>query len=189
MRGLFGYLDEVLPRPGGLLQVQALALVKEGNATLVPRALETFLELLSSPMHRLGFQFVDLETALVDLGTLESSSLPELQIPQSSRTALGTSTLRKGARNPITSFRTKIRSRLGLSLASGTVRLRQRVESTLLELLQSTKNAFDVGVPETLRALESFQSALRVGQRLRAQVSRRPRRRDHGPLGARTGEG
>ena len=35
-------------------------------------------------------------------------------------------------------------------------------ESTLLQLFQSTANPFDLGVPATLRTLESFSAAVRV---------------------------
>ena len=36
-------------------------------------------------------------------------------------------------------------------------------ESTLLQLFQSTANVFELGVPATLRTLESFAAAVRVG--------------------------
>ncbi len=159
LRGLLNYLNEFLPRPDGLLQAQALALVKDGRAYLVPRPLEVWLELLSSPLHRAGFQFVDLQTVLVDLGARELV-VPELQLEVDAQALPDMHRSEGGAREPapVAPGRYPIEAwaffeREGRAPSA---------QSTLLQLFESTNNAFDFGVPETLRALAPFAAALRV---------------------------
>lgn len=160
LRGLLNYLDEFLPRPAGLLQAQVFALVKDGKAYLVPRDIEIWLELLSSPLHRAGFQFVDLQTVRVDLETRELV-VPELQLAVDAGALQDLHRSEGGAREPgsVSPGRYPIEA-WAFFQKDGQA---PSAESTLLQLFQSTANAFELGVPATLRVLESFAAALRVG--------------------------
>ena len=161
LHGLLGHLDEFLPRqvPVAPLQVSALALVKDGRAYLVQRAIEGWLDQLSPPLHRAGFQFVDRETVWVDPESralivpplqLESdaSALPDLDHPEGGRSE--PAFVPPGG-YPIDAFAYFVRDPQAPS-----------VKSALLQLFQSTTNAFDLGIPETLRALEPLASSLHV---------------------------
>ncbi len=159
VRGLLNYLDEFLGHPRGLLQARVFALVKDGRAYVVPRLVEVWLDLLSSPVHRAGFQFVDSQAATVDL------QAHELVVPEW-RLQVDTGALepwqRTGGRErepaPVAPGRYPIAA---WAVFHGEGQALSR-ESALLKLFQSTVNAFDLGVPETLRVLETFGTGLRV---------------------------
>lgn len=159
--GLLGYLDEFLPPPQGFLRAQALALVQNGRAILIPRPLEAWIELSSSPLHRFGFQFVDRQGVLVDLARRE------LVVPEP-RLALDWEPVR-GILNPEGREREPAPVAPGRYPIAAWAFLQRENEapaqvSNVLELFQVTDNAFDLGVPETLDVLRTFSSRLRVGR-------------------------
>jgi hypothetical protein len=158
--GLLGYMDEHLARPSGLLQAEVFALVKDGRAYLVPRPIEVWLELLSAPLHRAGFQFVDRQTVRVDLEARELL-VPELMLEVDAHALPDLRRSEGGAREPgpVPPGRYPIGA-WAFFHQDGQA---PTAKSTLLQLFQTTTNAFDFGVPATLRALESFAARLRVG--------------------------
>ena len=159
VRGLLSYLDEIAAPLDGTLRVRSFALVKQGKAYLVPRMIEVWLDLLSSRLHKEGFQFVDLQNAAVDLETRELV-VHQLQL-EVDTAALG-ELLRPegGGREPqaVAPGRYPIVSWAYFGKGEGET----SAEARLLTIFQSTLNAFQFGVPETLRALESFGKNVRV---------------------------
>ncbi|NND02274.1 MAG: hypothetical protein HKN91_05755 [Acidimicrobiia bacterium] len=68
LRALFQHLTKYLPvESAGLLRVSALALVRDGEAILVPRNIITWLDQLAPRLNRAGWQFVDEPWSSVDL--------------------------------------------------------------------------------------------------------------------------
>lgn len=161
LRGLLSYMDEFLPRPPGLQEVQALALVKDGRAYLVPQPIEVWLELLSSPLHRAGFQFVDLQSVRVDLEARELV-VPEWLLEVDAGALQDLQRSEGGAREPgaVSPGRYPIEAWAFFQTDGQPA---PSAESTLLQLFQSMANPFDLGVPATLRTLESFAAGVRVG--------------------------
>jgi hypothetical protein len=160
VRGLLNYLGEFLPCDEGFFRVRALALVKAGRAYLVPRAIESWIvELLSAPLHRAGFQFVDVETAALDLRTRELV-VPELRL-EVDASALGDlqgSDGRAREPAPILPGRYPVEAWALFGQTSETSSLAPRI----LQLFQTEANAFDFGIPALVRELEPFAAAVRV---------------------------
>ena len=156
VRGLLNYLDAFVAPPDGTLRVRSFALVKQGKAYLVPRMIEVWLDLLSSPLHKAGFQFVDVQNAAVDLATRELV-VPELHLAIDTK-ALETVQRESGGREPppIGPGRYPIEAWAYFGKDGDSA------QSWLLTFFQSTLNAYEFGVPETLRALESLGDQGRV---------------------------
>jgi hypothetical protein len=125
----------------------------------VQRALEGWLDHLSPPLHRAGFQFVDRETVDLDPESRELVVPPlELEVDAS---ALPDSSAPRAGRSepaPVSPGRYPIEAWAYFARDPKA----PTVESALLQLFQSTTNAFDLGIPKTLRALEPLANGLRV---------------------------
>ena len=158
MCGLLNYLDDFVAPLDGTLRVRTFALVKQGKAYLVPRMIEIWLDLLSSPLHREGFQFVDVQNAAVDLATGELV-VHDLHLDVDTQALEAFQRSEKGGREPAPIAPGRYPIEAWAYFGKGDA---QSAPSTLLTLFQSTLNAFEFGVPETLRALESLGNRVRV---------------------------
>lgn len=72
VRALAHNLAKYIPvDSAGLLRVSALALVRDGQAILVPRNIVTWLDMLAPRLNRAGWQFVDYPWSTIDLDSAE----------------------------------------------------------------------------------------------------------------------
>ena len=159
MEGLIRYLNDFVEEPDGTFQTMSFALVREGKAYLVPRFIENWLDLISSRLHRAGFQFVDHQHARIDLAD-HTVVVPEVSLEvdrEALRSFLPAEDFRRepppvpGGRYPLEAW-----SYFG---ADGEV---LSPEHERLRLFQSAANAFQVGVPRLLAELERLQAKVRI---------------------------
>lgn len=72
LRALFQHLAKYLPAPSDeLLRVSSLALIRNGEAILVPRSITTWMDQLAPRLNRAGWQFVDHPWSKLDLESAE----------------------------------------------------------------------------------------------------------------------
>lgn len=80
---LVRHLDAHGPTPARLVPVQAVAVIREGRATLLPTLLEDDLRTQSRQLDRAGAQILDTHTVLLDLETREVVVRPRLTLDRS----------------------------------------------------------------------------------------------------------
>ncbi len=69
--GLLAYLSDFLPRPEGFLVTDALGVVSNGSAVLIPRFILSMLKQAQPRFNRVGLQFVDTPVSTIDPASRE----------------------------------------------------------------------------------------------------------------------
>lgn len=80
---LVRHLDAHGPTPARLVPVQAVAVIRDGRATLLPTLLEDDLRTQSRQLDRAGAQILDTHTVLLDLEAREVVVQPRLAVDRS----------------------------------------------------------------------------------------------------------